>query len=377
MKNWIQISKGILLVYLAWVYTVSNEGIARFLVFFLLYLCLNLGIDLVKSKWLQSSLTFLSILAILYATISLQPLMILLLPLSLLEFGQIWSKDSLLILPAVLPILFLEPEVQLTYGLITAFSILVFQLAKRYTERTTNLEIEADQLRKKTQQLQITIQNLQQYIQQAEALNRLDERNRIAQEIHDRLGHSMTGAFLQMQAARRLIDPEQKQALRLLENAIKISKEGFDQIRTILKNIKPPHQQLGIHRIRLILEEFSTQHGIKTHLHHPNHIDVITPLQWKVIEENTTEALTNILKHASATEVSLTITRLNQLMKVEIRDNGKGIDKIKKGMGIMGMEERISMVDGQLIVDGSNGFSVTMLIPISHEKNMKNLMPKR
>lgn len=232
------------------------------------------------------------------------------------------------------------------------------------------LTIQMVAARKKIQQLSSTIRDLQAYIHQS-AMNRLDERNRIAQEIHNKLDHYMTGAFLQMQAAKRIIDPEQKQTLDLLKNAIQISKEGLDQIRTILHKTKPPLQQLGIHRIRFMLEEFSTQHGIKTNFHYPSNLDVITPLQWKVIEENATEALTNVLKHAEATEVSLTITRLNRLIKIEIRDNGKSIKKIKKGIGMMGMEERISAVEGKLIVDGSNGFSVTMIIPISQDESQK------
>lgn len=78
-----------------------------------------------------------------------------------------------------------------------------------------------------------------------------------------------------------------------------------------------------------MLEKFSTQHGIKTNFHYPSNLDVITPLQWKVIEENATEALTNVLKHAEATEVSLTITRLNRDQKRN-RDDGHGRENLSR-----------------------------------------------
>lgn len=83
------------------------------------------------------------------------------------------------------------------------------------------LTIQMVAARKKIQQLSSTIRDLQAYIHQS-AMNRLDERNRIAQEIHNKLDHYMTGALLQMQAAKRIIDPEQKQTLDLLKNAIQI-----------------------------------------------------------------------------------------------------------------------------------------------------------
>jgi signal transduction histidine kinase len=61
---------------------------------------------------------------------------------------------------------------------------------------------------------------------------------------------------------------------------------------------------------------------------------------------------------------------LNTLIKVEILDNGKGAQKVIKGLGIIGMEERTAAVNGTIIVDGSRGFSVTTLIPITHLSNL-------
>lgn len=369
MDLWIQISKGMLLLYLTFVYGFSDSlELSSILLFFLSYICINLTIYIVKKRWIRTSISLLSAIVILFSAYLLHPLIIILLPFNLFEFGHSLAKlESILVVAAFLLILLMEKELQFLYGLVTAFSFVIFLLAQRYTQRTANLEIENDQMRKKIRKLSTTIQELQEYIQQSEYMNRLDERNRLTQEIHDKFGHFMTGAFIQMQAAKRLIDLDQKQALDVLENAIQSSKEGFEQIRKILKNTKPQLQQLGINRIRLMLDEFSAQNKIRTHFNYHGNIEVIIPLQWKIIHENITEALTNTMKYAEATEVSIEITILNQLIKVEIKDNGKGIDKIKKGMGIIGMEERMSTVNGQIIVDGSKGFSVTMLIPISNE----------
>ena len=72
---------------------------------------------------------------------------------------------------------------------------------------------------------------------------------------------------------------------------------------------------------------------------------------------------------------------LNKMIKVEVKDNGKGTAIIKKGLGIMGMEERTASVNGKIIVDSTSGFSVTMLLPIrgmmdesSHIKKVNILM---
>lgn len=94
-------------------------------------------------------------------------------------------------------------------------------------------------------------------------------------------------------------------------------------------------------------------------------MDVITPLQWKIIQDNTQEALTNTMKYANATAVSLHIEVLGTMIKAKVSDNGKGMQKVIKGLGIIGMEERAAVVNGTVIVDGSAGFSVTTLIPYS------------
>ena len=93
-------------------------------------------------------------------------------------------------------------------------------------------------------------------------------------------------------------------------------------------------------------------------------MEMITPIQWKVIQENLTEAMTNALKYSQATTISIEIQVLNAMIKVVVKDNGKGMEKIKKGLGIIGMEERTASINGKVITDGTNGFSVTMLIPI-------------
>jgi signal transduction histidine kinase len=93
-------------------------------------------------------------------------------------------------------------------------------------------------------------------------------------------------------------------------------------------------------------------------------MDMITPIQWKIITENVTEALTNALKYSRATEISIEIHVLNRMVKAEVKDNGKGAQKVVKGLGIMGMEERTASVNGTVIVDGTNGFSVMTLLPI-------------
>ena len=69
----------------------------------------------------------------------------------------------------------------------------------------------------------------------------------------------MTGALFQMEASKRLMESDPQKATELLQNAINISKDGIENIRLTLKNMKPPTEQVGIHRLKLLIDDFNAK----------------------------------------------------------------------------------------------------------------------
>ncbi|UQD51465.1 sensor histidine kinase [Bacillus methanolicus] len=368
MELWFILDKLIVWVYVAVCYLYSdNTAISWFVFSSLIYFCINMVIYIFKKDAVKKGAVLLSIGLILISSFYIYPLFILLLPTNLYEFatGHIRKKWMLFLL-LLFPIVFVQEDLYPVYGLVALFSFMSFTIAKQYTFRTEQLENQLDKMRKDMQRLSKSLNEYHEFIEQSQYTLQLEERNRLSQEIHDKIGHSMTGALIQMEAAKRLMDIDKEKAIQLLQNAIHISKEGIENIRMTLKQIKPPSEQIGINRVRLFIEEFSAKHHIQIPFVCKGNLEVITPIQWKIIYENITEALTNVMKYAEATVVSIEIHVLNTLIKVEVKDNGKGAEKIKKDLGIIGMEERAASVNGTVIVDGTKGFSVTTLLPI-HE----------
>lgn len=191
----------------------------------------------------------------------------------------------------------------------------------------------------------------------------LEERNRIAQQIHDRVGHTISGSLMQLEAVKLLIPREPEKALSMVSAVIAILSGGLDSIRMTLRNVQPDSGALGLNRIRLLLEEVSARSGLRTQLDADADLSMLSSPQWRAILDNLTEALTNTERHGSATAVQVGIRVLNRMIRVEARDNGKGGTLVRKGMGLGGMEERMSQLGGQLLVDGSGGFTVVMLFP--------------
>jgi signal transduction histidine kinase len=366
MELCVMLTKLILVVYIAFLCIQSEiKNTAWIVLSILLFLCVNLPVYLVKRDQVKNSIHFLSIILTIALSFYVHPLFILLLPTNLWELGSPYIEQTgKLYIFALIPLLFIERSMYPIYGLVSSLSFLIFAIVKLYTDKLEKYENEIDKLRKDRQRLTGSLNENSEYIRQSEYTIKLEERNRISQEIHDKIGHSMTGALIQMEAAKRLIDRDQEKAIGLLQNAIHISKEGIENIRITLKNMKPPTEQMGINRMKLFIDEFEAKQDCQISLLHHGDLDRITPIQWKIIQENVTEALTNAMKYASATAVFVEIKVLNTIVKVEVKDNGCGTAQIKKGLGIMGMEERAASINGTVIVDGTNGFTVTTLLPI-------------
>lgn len=333
----------------------------------LLYLCLNISIHIAKKVRITTIVLLLSMLVTAASSSYIQPLLLLLLPLNIFELFTIYlRKRGIILLLMLVPLLLLSQEYQaimVTYGLVAMLSFLYYLLLNTYSSKIATLKEDIENRNEHIQQLTKSLNENKEYIRQSNYTIKLEERNRLSQEIHDKIGHSMTGALIQMEASKRLFTSDPNKSAELLQNAIHISKDGIESIRLVLKNMKPPTEQLGINRMKLFVDEFSAKHTVRTSLTHEGNVDIITPIKWKIIQENTQEALTNAMKYSNATFVSIHIEVLRTLIKVEVSDNGKGEQKVIKGLGIIGMEERAASVNGTIIVDGSRGFSVTTLIP--------------
>ncbi|WP_377866135.1 sensor histidine kinase [Bacillus sp. R86525] len=366
MEFWLTVSKLIVFLYIVFSYIHLNvTNLPWIILTLLLYLSVNVLISILKKDTYKNILTCVSIGVVMLFTWKVHPFFILLLPLNLYEITSNYiERKWQLFFIMMLPITFTNESIQMTYGLIVAFSFLVLTIADRYILRVVKLESQNDKMRKDMQRLTKSLNENKEYIRQSEYTFKLEERNRLSQEIHDKIGHSMTGALIQMEAAKRLMEIDKEKSAELLQNAIHISKDGIESIRITLKNMKPPTEQIGIHRMKLFIEEFAGKHDINIPFVYKGNLDMISPIQWKIIGENVMEALTNAMKYADATVISIDIHVLNKMVRVQVRDNGKGAALVKKGLGIMGMEERTASVNGKIIVDGTSGFSVTMLLPI-------------
>ena len=367
MDNWIIGTKLFIVLYCVLKYVSGNmtRG-AEVLLLILLYVCINMLFYIVKSESLKRCFLILSLILLLASAYYVNILFLLPAPMNGAELmGRFSENVKLSVVPAALIVVFVSRSFFPEYMLAAVFSLCMFILSRKAYSRVSMLSGEVDRLRERNDALYKRLDVSTDYENQLRYLTQMEERNSLAQKIHDKVGHSIAGSLIQLEAASVIIGSDTAKARDIIGNVIQVLKEGMENIRSTLRNIKPAAEQLGINRLKAVLDKFTRNSSIKAFLSYNGDLSPVSHLQWKIVMDNLKEALTNTLKYSSATTVKVDLAVLNKLIRVEVRDNGVGAFSPNKGLGLRGMEERTESAGGKLIIDGSKGFSIIMLLPVS------------
>lgn len=193
------------------------------------------------------------------------------------------------------------------------------------------------------------------------------ERQRIATELHDEVGQSLTVVLLGLKRALDGAPPQLSEELQLAQETTRTS---LEEVRRIAGRLRPGLlEDLGL---------ISALSALATELAaHSKVVDVrrgfapglptLSPEIELVVYRVAQEALTNVARHAHADAVQLTLSRQGDAVALRVADNGVGADRIVPASGIRGMQERATMVGGQLTIGPrvGGGTEVRLLVPIS------------
>jgi signal transduction histidine kinase len=319
---------------------------------------------IIKKQKIRRYILIVSIVYTLVCFKMINGLFVFLLPISVFEFLGAYSIDIKFgILALVIPPFIIGKDIASEYVLISCISYALYILASTTLNKISRLTAEQDNQRIKMYELYDKLDKSLEHEKQLKYTTQLEERNKMAQQLHDKLGHTVSASLMQLEAAKLLMDNDVESSKKMLQNSIDALRAGMENIRATLRDIKPPSEQVGITRIKMMLDDFSVKSSIKNKLIHNGSLDLISYSHWNIMYGNLAESLTNIMKYSKASSVSVSIEVLNKFIKMEVKDNGIGSFEIKKGLGIVGMEERAGSIGGKIIVDGSSGFSVITLLP--------------
>lgn len=205
-----------------------------------------------------------------------------------------------------------------------------------------------------------------------EELAVVKERNRIAGELHDTLGHTLTGALVEMEGAKILVEKDPVKAREKITSSREQVKKALQQLRESVRTIRDGGalQEL-IPSIRSLLKEMERNLNIKIESRLDT-IETIDPIQQKVILLALQEAVTNGLKHGAADHFEVELSREGGMVNMVIRDNGKGAEPLIFGFGLSTMRERFQSLGGNITALSSpnDGFTLAMKLPIGQNASI-------
>lgn len=256
------------------------------------------------------------------------------------------------------------------YTAFTSINIILFLLFCVYTilmHLGTLNEVET--LNKKlavvNQDLQEANIELIEYANIKEKMGETKERNRLAREIHDTLGHTLTGISAGIDASIATIDVAPTETKKQLEMISQVTREGINEVRRSVNELRPDAlERLSLDKaIHKMIAKFSvTDTKIIFRSHVPN-------LKFDSDEEDTIyrvvqESITNSIRHGNAKNIVIEMKEEAFALHIFIVDDGNGAKEIKPGFGTRHIRERVERLKGSVSFDGSNGFKTQVIIPI-------------
>lgn len=191
----------------------------------------------------------------------------------------------------------------------------------------------------------------------------LEEKSRLSQMLHDKLGHNINGSVYQLEAVKVLMEQDTETSRKMIQAVIDNLRNGMDEIRAILRKERPEKYKLALLQLQKLCEDCQRM-GVETDLQIEGELSNVSEKHLEIILDNAFEAVSNSLKYAKCSKIEIKIHVMNQMLRCRIADNGIGCGEIIDGMGISGMRNRVRSVNGILDFDTEMGFAVNILIPI-------------
>jgi signal transduction histidine kinase len=194
--------------------------------------------------------------------------------------------------------------------------------------------------------------------QSAARLAEMAERSRIAQDIHDNVGHEISGASIALQTALKLYDKNDfTRSKDLLEQSAKRLETASERLREAVHNLKPS-RITSVGTLRELCDDFEF---CEIRFSAAGALDGVP--HWDLLAANLKEALTNVSRHSNAELVAVDLIGNADSVRLRVADNGHTASAPKMGLGLNGMRDRVRAVGGTLSVNADNGFSIVMVLP--------------
>lgn len=218
-------------------------------------------------------------------------------------------------------------------------------------------------------ELQVLNIQLQEYASLQEKMGETKERNRLAREIHDTLGHTLTGLSVGIDAAMMILDVDSEATKKQLSILSDTARQGLKDVRRSVEKLRP--DALERYSLQEALQKMIVDFEVvsQVEISFVCHLESLSfnKDEEEVIYRIVQEGLTNALRHGHAKHVFISFAMEANMLVVIIEDDGIGCEKVEFGFGLHHMEERVNALQGKIRAYGYDGFVIIAEIPIRKE----------
>lgn len=205
---------------------------------------------------------------------------------------------------------------------------------------------------------------LKEYSKKIEELTISKERNRVAQELHDSLGHYLMAISMHIDVLDKTLDISPEKSKNILSKTKIIVDNSIDELRSTVYSLKKNNINI-ISSVNSLTENLSISNNISFNVNISNDIENVSLLIKDALYKTIKESITNGVKHGKASQFIIDLFIKDNIIYLSILNNGIKPDNIIKSNGLNGMEDRLRVLNGKLNIENTlDGFKVSCTIPL-------------
>ncbi|MGE6348667.1 response regulator (plasmid) [Bacillus mycoides] len=197
-------------------------------------------------------------------------------------------------------------------------------------------------------------QVLEQYVSQVERITLLEERDRLSKDLHDTMGHSYTSIIMGMETLRTEL--KTKEGEHKLDSLLQLARNSMEEVRMYLHQMDLPQESLSLTvTLQQLTEEFEKHAEVNVRTRIIGEEYMVSKQSKMTLYRSLQEALTNAVRHGQSTEIIVSLYFEPQQIRLDVQDNGCGVEDWKDGFGLSAMKERMIQLQGRVTVYSKKG----------------------
>lgn len=248
------------------------------------------------------------------------------------------------------------------------FILFLVLAAQKQIEEKKEIRELFSKLVKTSDELRVANIQLNEYIGRSEEMAKTKERNRLAREIHDTIGHTLTGIVTGLEACKTLIRIDLDRAVKQIDKISELGRTGLLDVRRSVKELRPD----ALERFSLVpaltrmINDINECTNTKIEFTVNGNFEELHSDEEEAVYRTIQESVTNAMRHGEAKRIEIYLNEADGVVNLQIKDDGVGALIIKEGFGLKHIKERVEMLKGDVSFNSpeSGGFEVRISLKL-------------